>query len=252
MPTRDTAWPAGTPCWIDYGAGDVDGAKTFYGELLGWTWSGGGEEFGGYSNAARDGLQVAGLGPLMGEGDSPAWTTYFATDDAAASVGRIRDAGGMVVVEPMEIGPLGTMVIALDPQSNAFGLWQSGEHTGVQRYNEPGALVWNEAAVDDPQAAQSFYTAVFGFRWEAMAGMEPYATFSTGGDPLGGLGGVQPGPPRGWSVCFAVSSTDGVVSAVESAGGKVLHPAEDTQFGRFAVLEDPWGASFSVMEVAAT
>jgi predicted enzyme related to lactoylglutathione lyase len=249
MPTRDTAWPAGTPCWIDYGAGDVDGAKTFYGELLGWTWTGGDPEYGGYLNAEKDGLQVAGLGPLMGEGDPPAWTTYFATDDAAATASRIRDAGGTVVVEPMEIGPLGTMVIALDPQGNGFGLWQSGEHTGVQRYNEPGALVWNEAAVDDPQTAQSFYTAVLGFRWEAMAGMEPYATFNTGGDPLGGLGGVQPGLPRGWSVCFAVSSTDGVVTAVESAGGKVLHPAEDTQFGRFAVLEDPWGASFSVMEL---
>lgn len=251
MPTRDTAWPAGTPCWVDYGAGDMDGAKAFYGGLLGWTWTGGDEEYGGYSNAEKDGSQVAGLGPLMGEGDSPAWTTYFATEDAAATAGRIRDAGGTVVVEPMEVGPVGTMVIALDPQGNAFGLWQAGEHTGVQRYNEPGALVWNEAAVDDPQAAQGFYTSVFGFRWEPMAGMEPYATFSTGGDPLGGLGAVQPGLPRGWTVCFAVSSTDGAVSTVEAGGGKVLHPAEDTEFGRFAVLEDPWGAAFSVMEVAA-
>jgi len=250
MPTRDTAWPAGTPCWIDYGAGDLDGAQAFYGDLLGWTWTGGGEEYGGYSNAAKDGAQVAGLGPLMGEGDSPAWTTYFATDDATAAADRIREAGGTVVVEPMEIGPLGTMVIALDPQGNAFGLWQSGEHTGVQRYNEPGALVWNEAAVGDPQAAQSFYTAVFGFRWEAMAGMESYAIFGTGGDPLGGLGAVQPGLPRGWTVCFAVSSTDGAVAAVEGGGGTVLHPAEDTEFGRFAVLEDPWGAAFSIMEVS--
>ncbi len=29
MPTRDTAWPAGTPCWTDYGAKDVDAAKEF-------------------------------------------------------------------------------------------------------------------------------------------------------------------------------------------------------------------------------
>ena len=25
-------------------------------------------------------------------------------------------------------------------------------------------------------------------------------------------------------------------------------PAEDTEFGRFAVVEDPWGAPFTVME----
>lgn len=250
MPTRDTAWPAGTPCWIDYGAADPDAAKAFYGELLGWTWTGGEPEFGGYHNAHRDGLQVAGLGPLMGEGDSPAWTTYFATDDAAATATRIREAGGTVVVEPMEVGPMGTMVIALDPQGNAFGLWQAGTHTGTQRYNEPGSLVWNEAAVDDPEAARAFYASVFGFSWAPIAGMEPYGTFGIGGDPLGGLGGITPGQPRGWATCFAVSSTDDAVFRVEGQGGTVLMPAEDTEFGRFAVLEDPWGAPFSVMGVS--
>ena len=59
---------------------------------------------------------------------------------------------------------------------------------------------------------------------------------------------MQPGLPRGWTVCFAVASADGAVGATEAAGGKVLHPAEDSPFGRFAVLEDPWGAAFSVME----
>ncbi len=249
MSTRDTAWPAGTPCWIDYGAAEPDAAKAFYGELLGWTWIGGDPEYGGYLNAEKDGGQVAGLGPLMAEGDPPSWTTYFATDDAAATAERIRAAGGTVVVEPMEVGPLGTMVIALDPQGNAFGLWQAGEHTGVQRFNEPGSLVWNEAAVEDAAGAQEFYTAVFGFEWDPMEGMD-YATFRTGERPLGGLGPVQPGLPTGWTVCFAVASADGAVTAVESGGGKVLHPAEDSQFGRFAVLEDRWGAAFSVMEGA--
>lgn len=251
MPERDTAWPAGTPCWIDYGASDIDGAKDFYGGLLGWTWTGGDPEYGGYLNAEKDGRQVAGLGPLMGEGDLPSWTTYFATDDAAATADRIRGAGGTVVVEPMEVGPMGTMVIALDAQGHPFGLWQSGTHTGVQRYNEPGSLVWNEAAVEDPDAARAFYSQVFGFAWQPIDGMEPYATFATGEDPLGGLTGVEPGLPRGWTVCFAVASADDAVATVEAGGGKVLHPAEDTPFGRFAVVEDRWGAAFSVMEVPA-
>jgi predicted enzyme related to lactoylglutathione lyase len=82
-----------------------------------------------------------------------------------------------------------------------------------------------------------------------MEGME-YATFRTGDRPLGGLGPVQPGLPAGWTVCFAVASADGAATAVEAGGGKVLHPVEDSSFGRFAVLEDRWGAAFSVMEVA--
>ena len=249
MPTRDTPWPAGTPCWVDYGASDVAAATEFYARLLGWEFEGGGPEYGGYLNAMRNGRNAAGLGPLMNEGDSPSWTTYFATDDSPATVTRIREAGGTVVVEPMEVGPMGTMTIAVDPQGNPFGLWQSGEHTGSRIYNEPGALVWNEAAVEDPEAARQFYSAVFGYEWQAVDGVEGYSTFATGGDPLGGLGGVQPGLPKGWATCFAVGSTDEAVAAVQSAGGKVLLPAQDTEYGRFAVVEDPWGAAFSVMQV---
>ena len=143
---------------------------------------------------------------------------------------------------------MGRMAIASDPQGNPFGLWQGGLNTGVKVYNQPGALVWNEAAVDDPAAAREFYTAVFDFSWEEIPDAGGYSTFATGDRPLGGLGGVSPGLPRGWSTCFMVADTDAAVRTVEAGGGKVLMAAEDTPFGRFAVVADPWGASFSVMQ----
>jgi len=236
---------------VDYGASDVDAAKDFYGRLLGWEFTGGDPEDGGYLNATRNGEQAAGLGPLMDPSASPSWTVYFATGDADATASRIREAGGSVVVEPMDVGPMGRMAIAQDPQGNTFGLWQSGTHTGCRVYNEPGALVWEEAAVDDPEAARAFYSAVFGFTFDEVPGAEGYTTFARGGDPLGGLGGHQPGSPKGWSVCFAVASTDDAVAAVEAGGGKVTMAPMDTEYGRFAVVEDPWGAPFSVMQVPA-
>jgi predicted enzyme related to lactoylglutathione lyase len=249
MPTRDTPWPNGTPCWIDYGAADLHAATAFYADLFGWEYTEGNEEdYGGYINALKGGHQVAGLGPQMGDADPPSWTTYFATDDSAGAVTRIKQAGGVVLVEPMEVAPYGTMTVALDPQGNPFGLWQAAEHTGVRVHNEPGALAWNEAAVDDPEAARAFYTAVFGFRFDEMPDSGGYTTFTTGDHPLGGLGGHQPGSPKGWTTCFSVANTDAAVSKVEAAGGKVTMAPMDTEFGRFAVLEDPWGAPFSVMQ----
>jgi uncharacterized protein len=251
MPRRNTPWPAGTPCWVDYGAADIDAAKAFYADLFGWEYTGGEPEYGGYLNATLKGEQTAGLGPRMDPNQPVAWTTYFATDDSDATVGRIREAGGTVVMEPMEVGPFGRMTIALDPQGNAFGLWEAGQHTGYRIYNEPGSLVWNEAAVDDPEAARAFYGAVFGFRFEEVPGAGGYTTFATGDRPLGGLGGHQPGSPKGWTVCFAVASTDEAVAKVEAVGGKVTMSPQDTEFGRFAVVEDPWGAPFSVMQAPA-
>jgi predicted enzyme related to lactoylglutathione lyase len=248
MPTRDTAWPDGTPCWIDYGAADLDAAKAFYSALLGWEYTGGEPEFGGYLTATVKGEQAAGLGPQQDPNDPPRWTTYFATADAAGTAARITEAGGRVLVEPMEVGPMGTMVIALDPQGNPFGLWQAGMHTGARIHNEPGALAWNEAAVDDPEAAKTFYSAVFGFRFDEMPDSGGYSTFTNTDHPLGGLGGHQPGSPKGWTTCFSVASADAAVATVESKGGKVTMAPMDTEFGRFAVVEDPWGAPFSVMQ----
>ena len=248
MPTRDTAWPAGTPCWIDYGAADLAAAKTFYSELLGWTYTGGEEEYGGYLTAQVNEQPAAGLAPQMDPDDPPRWTTYFATDDADATAARITEAGGTVLVVPVDVGPMGRMVIAVDPQGNPFGLWQAGQHTGVRIYNDPGSLVWTEAAVEDIKAAQAFYAAVFNFHFDDLEGGEGYATFATHERPLGGLGGHQPGSPKGWTTCFSVASTDDAVASVQKSGGKVTMAAQDSPYGRFAVVEDPWGAPFSVLE----
>jgi predicted enzyme related to lactoylglutathione lyase len=253
MTTRDTPWPNGTPCWVDYGAADLDATKAFYSSVLGWEYAGGMPEFGGYLTVLRNGRMAAGMGPQQDPSDPPRWTTYFSSDEAAATASRIRDAGGTVLVEPMEVGPMGTMVIALDPQGNPFGLWQSGTNTGVQIHNEPGALAWNEALVGDTAAAKEFYSAVFGFTFDEMSaemageGMD-YSTFSTGANPLGGLGASDPSMPTGWLTCFSVASADEAVATVEAKGGKVTMPPMDTPFGRFAVVEDPWGAPFEVMD----
>jgi predicted enzyme related to lactoylglutathione lyase len=247
MPTRDTPWPPGTPCWVDLGTPDLDAARSWYSSVFGWTYSGGEPEYGGYAMCLKDGRKVAGMGPQMSPDDPSRWTTYFATDDADATVARATEAGGTVLAPPMDVGPHGRMAILADLQGNPFGIWQAGSTTGVEVYNEPGALVWNEAAVEDPAAAREFYSAVFGFTWTEVPGAGGYATFATGDQPLGGLGGVSPGLPRGWATCFSASSCDEAVAAVESGGGKVLLAAQDTEFGRFAVVADPWGASFSVM-----
>lgn len=251
MPTRDTAWPNGTPCWIDYGATDIVAARAFYADLLSWTYSGGEPEWGGYLTCLAGGLPAAGMAPAQGPSQPPRWTTYFAVDDADSTAAAIAAAGGAVLMPPDDVGPMGRMAIAADPQGNAFGLWQAGEHTGVRIYNEPGSLVWNEAATDDPPAARKFYGAVFGFRFDQIDGMDGYTTFATDGDPLGGLGGLTPGSPTGWSTCFSVASTDDAVATVERNGGKVTMAAMDTPYGRFAVVADRWGASFSVMQAPA-
>src|SRR3984893_14136839 len=83
MVARDTAWPSGTPCWVDLGVDDIARASAFYAGLFGWEIQAGPPEAGGYVMCLTNGRPVAGIGPKQGPpGTLPAWTTYLAADDA--------------------------------------------------------------------------------------------------------------------------------------------------------------------------
>jgi predicted enzyme related to lactoylglutathione lyase len=107
MPVRTTAWPPGTPCWIDYGAADIESATAFYAGVLDWTYIGGEPEYGGYLTCQATGHAAAGMAPQQDPTDPPRWTTYFATDDIDASAARITENAGTVLVPPMDVGPRG-------------------------------------------------------------------------------------------------------------------------------------------------
>ncbi len=253
MPVRSEPWPAGTPCWVDLATTDLAAARALYEELFGWTFVDSGPDFGGYLIAQKDGQATAGLGPVMGEGQPVVWTTYIATDSADDTARAVGEAGGTVLAGPMEIPGSGRMVVALDPNGASFGAWQADPMIGAQRYNEPGALVWEEASGPDPEAARAFYTAVFGWDYADVDGAGPdYRTFARGGDPLGGIGGPSEGLPPSWLHYLMCDDTDRVIAATARHGGRTVVEPSDTPYGRMAVLADAQGAVFGVIGLPPT
>jgi predicted enzyme related to lactoylglutathione lyase len=256
MVTRDTAWPSGTPCWVDLGVPDIAKAGAFYAGLFGWETPPGPPEAGGYTVCRKDGRQVAGIGPNMGPPGSPSsWTTYLAADDAAQTAAKIKEAGGQVVTGPMDVMDQGRMAIATDPAGATFGLWQARAHTGAQLANEPGSLSWNENLSRDFDRNKSFYRAVFGYEFGDIgdAGFR-YATLKIGGNEVAGIGELDDSFPADgsahWSVYFGVADTDAAAAKVSELGGNTLRPAWDTPYGRMAVVADNHGASFSLISIA--
>lgn len=255
MPVRTERWPAGTPCWLDIATTDLEAAKALYAELFGWTYTDTSPDYGGYLIAQKDGQATAGLGPVMMEGMSPAWTTYLASDSADDTAKAITDAGGTVLAGPMDIPGSGRMLVAVDDQGAAFGVWEAAEMVGAGLYNEPGSLVWNEAALPDPDRGRQFYAAVFGYTYETTEGAGGhYRTFHRGEAPLGGIGGLGDRPdatPPSWLAYVAVDDADRVVEATTRHGGRALGEPVDTPYGRMAVLADAQGAVFAVMGMPA-
>src|ERR1035438_4536713 len=182
MVTRDTAWPSGTPCWVDLGVDDIAKACTFYAGLFGWEIQAGPPETYGYAMCLTNGLAVAGIGPKQGPPGTPAaWTTYLASDDADQTSRRVKAAGGHVLMEPMDIMDVGRMAVAADPGHAVFGIWQARAHIGVGLANEPGTLCWNENFSRDFDRNKAFYQAVFGYEFGDIGDISfNYATLKVG------------------------------------------------------------------------
>jgi len=256
MSLRSSQWPAGVPCWADLTAPDVDAAKAFYAEVLGWDFQQFGEEYGGYAIAQVRGSAAAGIGPHQ-SGTPSAWTMYFAADDVDATAAAISANGGTLLLAPGDVGPLGRMCIAADPSGAVFGVWQAGLHIGAGIVNEPGGLSWEDLRSTDPDAARAFYRAVFGFATAplAMAGPD-YQTFHSaeGEPPLGGMGAMMgglegiDGLPSHWLVYFSVADAAASAEAAVKWGGGVVAQPFQTPFGVMAGITDPGGALFWVVQ----
>jgi predicted enzyme related to lactoylglutathione lyase len=251
----------GTPSWVELSTPDTDASAAFYAEVMGWTATEPGPaESGGYRMFQSDGKNVAGLMGQMQEGQPTAWATYVSVADAADTAEKVRAAGGSVVVDPMDVMELGRMAVFADPTGAVFGVWQPRDFAGADVVNEPGSLCWNEVYTRDAEADKSFYPAVFG--WDAgrpsfEGAPDSYTVWELGGHPVGGMMQMPedmfpPEVPAHWTVCFAVSDCDGTVAAARERGGTIVAEPFDMPLGRFAWLTDPQGATFTVMQPAAS
>ncbi|MEU6199916.1 VOC family protein [Streptomyces sp. NPDC047061] len=250
--------PEGTPCWADAMFGDLEGAKSFYGEVLGWTFGESSSEYGNYTQAYANGKAVAAVVPPMpGQEGQSQWCLYFASPDAAAAAARIRENGGEVLMEPMQVGDFGTMCLAREPSGAVFGIWQGGVHEGFEATAVPGAYCWAEVFTREPEKADPFFAAVFPYTVRQIEDDNvDFRTFSLGEQPV--LGRMRmtddfpPEIPSYVNVYFTVADCDEAVAKATKLGAVLRFGPMTSPFGRFAALSDPQGANFSVIDVTTT
>jgi hypothetical protein len=253
MPTRDAA-PLGAPCWTDLSTTDADRAREFYGELFGWSADEPAPEFGGYFNFTKNGALVAGcMASQPGVGFPNVWAVHLATADARKTMDAAVSNGGQVAVPPMQVGDLGTMSVLVDPGGASVGAWQPHLFPGFRILGEPGTPQWFELRTRDYEAVVAFYKSVFGWGTHAVSGSPEfgYTVLQYGEDRLAGVmdaSGSLAGAASRWSVFFGAEDADAASASIDKLGGRVLRPAWDSPYGRLAVVADPMGAEFTVLE----
>lgn len=267
MMERDT-YPPGVPCWVDTAQPDVEVALAFYRGVFGWEFVGPGpmppDPAGQYFVARIRGLDVAGVSSQPQDGTPTSWTTYISVDSADQAAEKAKNAGGSVLVRPFDALPAGRMALLADPDGAVFCVWEAKEREGAQLVNDPGAWSWSNLSARDPERAQNFYRALFGWEIETMdTGEGEYTMFRvpgyTGGRPqqpvsrdvVAGMSsmGDRDDAPSHWNIDFWVNDVDGTAGKADALGGRVIVAPYDTPIARQAVLADPHGAAFSVSKV---
>ena len=115
-----------------------------------------------------------------------------------------------------------------------------------------GKFVWYELYTPDAPAARRFYCEVLG--WDDRDGEVPgidYHILSIGGTDIAGSMQADPGAPPGWNGYIAVDDINAAAAKAQAAGATAVIPVSPIPgVGHFAMLLDPQGACFGLLEYA--
>lgn len=238
--------------WLELQTSDGAAAKSFYEGLFGWTSVDspmGDGEF--YTMLKLKGQNAGGLFQDIRSGAPPHWNCYISTENADNCAAKAKSIGGTIVEEPFDVMSHGRMAVIQDPTGAYFSVWEAKDHHGASIIDEPGAHCWTELLTTDNSTALAFYKELFG--WGANTGDPQYIEFTKDGKTFAGMMQITPemGPrPASWTPYFQVTDTDAARDKASSLGAKVLLPGKDIEnVGRFAVIEDPQGAVFNIIQI---
>ena len=110
--------------WNELMTNDVNGAKTFYGQLFGWQFEDVKPGEMDYTLVKVDGRESAGMMGMPPDAGNlpPNWGAYVTVDDVDARAKQAEALGGRVIVPPNDIPGIGRFCVILDPQGAALSL----------------------------------------------------------------------------------------------------------------------------------
>jgi predicted enzyme related to lactoylglutathione lyase len=253
---RARTYPPGTPVWVNLETvAGTTAASKFYRGLFGWTALARHRPLEDASHwwvFVLDGRDVGSLAP----GPEPVWAMYMSVHNADETAQMVVDNGGTVAIWLGEIDEVSRLAVCTDPLGARFGLWEPKRHPAASRMHEPNSFTWGELSCRDIDAAKDFYGAVFGWEGRTRTVVEG-ATYTEFFLPdvdqaVAGMHTHQLWPedmPPHWMLYFAVADIDEIVSRVGQLGGSVsVAPFDRADVGRVAVLNDPEGTVFAVLQ----
>jgi len=252
---------AGKVIWAELVTPDLQGAERFYAGLFGWTFT----EVAGvragpgstYAIARLAGRPIAGLlqrdAPAQGHVQT-AWLTFLASSDTDAAARNAVAHGARVLAEPRSYGRRGRQAILADPEGAVFAILSSSNGDAPDLLAEPGEWIWSALLVHDADAEAAFYQDLLGYevyelpsddgREHAVLSSDEFARASVNTMPTDAMHRH----PHWLNFVRVLNAGDAVARALSLGGRVLVEPHADRHGGQVAILADPQGTPFGVME----
>jgi predicted enzyme related to lactoylglutathione lyase len=257
MPTIESYAP-GSFCWAELATTDAQSAKKFYSAMFGWSSTDSPTPNGPYTIFDVSGNPAAAAYNAP-PGVPTHWGVYFSVASVDESAAKVAASGGKVLMPPFDVMTFGRMAVVQDPQGTTFQLWEAKDHIGAVHGGPLGMATWPELHTTDAVAAAAFYGGLFGWKThpEKDIAAAQYVEWINGEAHFGGMmpmrGDQWKGVPPHWMIYITVANCDESAAKAEELGAKVCVPPTDIPHtGRFSVIDDAQGATFSVFQRAGT
>ena len=251
------ALPLGRFAWHDLMTTDLERSRSYYADLLGWTYED--SEIpgvGAYPMIWAAGRSWGGMVQPKREAP-PHWLSHVIVEDADAASVRAEALGGRTLFPPSDIPGAGRFAVIASPGGAPVSAWRpSNPEDDGDVPMVPGVFCWHQLLASQPEVEAPFFAELFG--WQAMShevGGLPYTLFQRKdtGKPAGGMLPKPPGSggPSSWLVYVAVENADDTAARVRELGGSVwVEPSDIPGMGRFLVTSDPEGAMIAFIQPA--
>jgi predicted enzyme related to lactoylglutathione lyase len=247
----------GKMVWADLVTPDLAAAEKFYGTLFGWTFRSIHAGNSDYAVAMLDGRPLAGLlekAVPSGSRHQSAWLTFLAASDVDGIKRSALAHGAKVVAADRSYPMRGEQCVLSDPEGAVFALLASSSGDPPDYLPAVGEWIWSSLHAKDAGAEAAFYQQLFNYDvFEApsddgqvhlILSSDNYARVSAN-DLAQGSARRHPH----WLNFVRVADAAEAAAKVRALGGRVLvEPRADRHGGMLAVVADPAGAPFGLME----
>jgi len=244
--------------WHDLLTNDLEGSKSFYGGLFGWTY----EELPvtlGFGKSSKYVMIRSGdrlIGGMLDvraadtKGNSSQWVVVMSVSDIDAAVESVKQGGGRILTPPTDLNERGRIAVTEDDAGALFAMLETRSGDPLEHEADAGEFMWDEVWTPDVQKAAQFYQNLAPFELIGTElGATTYEGLAVNGIPRAGVlrnPAADEGLGPTWVSYIKVRDMS-ALDKVAGLGGRVLLAARERPIGgQVAIIAGPSGAGVAL------